>query len=243
MSVLVVHSLGPDATPGDGRPGRTGRRAAPGRMAYNERMHVYELTEALAEVPGAEVRVRRGLLVVHVPAIGDTARLEPDDILAAEPVFVPTRAPAVQLDVRRGREVLPLIVTVDDMVFNPAYADDVIEPGVHRQLPAMPNLIAYSEMHRDVRALGKAIDDPALELEPETIAATLLAHRCFLAGAVRVGLWPVRVAAWWEYANARVGRPSGLVPLRADAAWDDLMADVAEARRQTAQQQMQPAAE
>ena len=212
-------------------------------MAYNGRMHVYELTEALAEVPGAEVKVRRGLLVVHVPAIGDTARLEPDDILAAEPVFVPTQAPAVQLDVRRRRAVLPLIVTVDDMVFTPAYADDIVEPGAHRQLPAMPNLIAYSEMHRDVRALGKAIDDPALELEPETIAATLLAHRCFLAGAVRMGLWPVRVAAWWEYMNARVGGPSGLPALRADPVWDELMADVAEARRQTAEQQVRTAAE
>jgi hypothetical protein len=133
--------------------------------------------------------------------------------------------------------VLPLIVTVGDMVFNPAYADDLVEPGAHRRLPAMPNLISYSEMHRDVRALGKAIDDATLELDPETLAATLLAHRCFLAGAMRVGLWPVRVAAWWEYANARVGGPSGVALLRSDPDWDDLMADVAEARRQT-----QPAA-
>ncbi|MCO8271188.1 hypothetical protein M1L60_11350 [Actinoplanes sp. TRM 88003] len=196
-------------------------------------MQVWEVTEALAEVPGVEVKVRRGLLEIHMPALGDTASLDPDEILAAESVFVPTRAAAVQLDIRDGRAVLPLIVTVDDMVFNPAYADDLVEPGAHRQLPAMPNLISYSEMHRDVRALGKAIDDPALDLEPETLAATLLAHRCFLAGAMRVGLWPVRVAAWWEYANARVGAPSGIAPLRSDPDWDDLMADVAEARRQT----------
>lgn len=203
-------------------------------IAYNRRVQVWEVTEALAEVPGVEVSVRRGLLAIHMPALGDTARLDPDEILAAEPVFVPTRAAAVQLDVRDGRAVLPLIVTVDDMVFNPAYADDLVQPGAHRQLPAMPNLISYSEMHRDVRALGKAIDDPALDLEPETLAATLLAHRCFLAGAMRVGLWPVRVAAWWEYANARVGGPSGVAPLRSDPDWDELMADVAEARRRTA---------
>ncbi|MCY1138429.1 hypothetical protein OWR29_10510 [Actinoplanes sp. Pm04-4] len=197
-------------------------------------MQVWELTEALAEVPGVEVKVRRGFLEIHMPALGDTARLDPDEILAAESVFVPTREPAVQLDVRDGRAVLPLIVTVGDMVFNPAYADDLVEPGAHRRLPAMPNLISYSEMHRDVRALGKAIDDATLQLDPETLAATLLAHRCFLAGAMRVGLWPVRVAAWWEYANARVGGPSGVAPLRSDPDWDDLMADVAEARRQTA---------
>ncbi|MEU8818563.1 hypothetical protein [Actinoplanes sp. NPDC048796] len=200
-------------------------------------MQVFEIVEALGEVPNAEVAVRRGLLTVHIPAIGDTAQLDPDEVLDAQSVFVPTRAPAVQLDVRRGRKSLPLIVTVDDMVFNPAYADDLVEPGAHRRLPAMPGLIAYSEMHRDVRALGKAVDDRTLDLDPETLAATLLAHRCFIAGAVEVGLWPVRVAAWWEYSHARVGGPAGVAPLRADPVWDELMADVQEARRQTVVQQ------
>lgn len=199
-------------------------------------MHSYELTEALAEVPGAEVAIRRGRLAVHIPAIGDTARLRPDDILAAEPVFVPTRKPAVQLDVQRGHEVLPLIVTVDDMVFTPAYAEDVAAPGDGLRIPAMPNLLSYSEMHRDVRALGKAIDDPEASLEPDILAATLLAHRCFVAGAVRMGLWPVRVAAWWEYTHARVGAEVPLAPLRDDPQWADLMADVTEARRQAAPQ-------
>jgi hypothetical protein len=199
-------------------------------------MHSYELTEALAEVPGAQVAIRRGLLAVHIPAIGDTARLSPEDILAAEPVFVPTRKPAVQLDVQRGHEVLPLIVTVDDMVFSPVYAEDVAAPGGDLRIPAMPSLISYSEMHRDVRGLGKTIDDPAVELDPEILAATLLAHRCFVAGAVRVGLWPVRVAAWWEYTHARVGATVPLARLRDDPLWDDLMADVTEARRQSSPQ-------
>lgn len=204
-------------------------------------MHSYELTEALSEVPGAQVEIRRGRLAVHIPAIGDTARLRPDDILAAESVFVPTRKPAVQLDVQRGHEVLPLIVTVDDLVFTPVYAEDLVVPGGDLRIPAMPNLISYSEMHRDVRALGKAIDDPAATLKPDILAATLLAHRCFVAGAVRMGLWPVRVAAWWEYTHARVGGTVPLAPLRDDPLWADLMTDVTEARRQTTPQPMQPA--
>jgi hypothetical protein len=203
-------------------------------MTYNGRMQSYELTEALAEVPGTEVSIRRGALHIHVPALGDTARLAPQDVVDAASVFVPTRAPAVQLDVKRGHEVLPLIVTVDDLVFTPAYADELIAEGEELRVPAMPSLIAYSEMHRDVRALGKAIDDPAVELEPEMLAATLLAHRCFLSGAVRVGLWPVRVAAWWEYTNARTGKAVGVAAFRPDPVWDELMADVAEARRKTA---------
>jgi hypothetical protein len=203
-------------------------------MAYNGRMHSFELTEALGAVPGAEVSIRRGALQVHIPALGDTAELDPDEVLAAEEVFVPTRKPAVQLDLRRGRAVLPLIVTVDDAVFTPVYAADLVPPGAPIPIPALPNLIAYSEMHRDVRALGKAVDQPALELDAASLAATLLAHRCFIAGAVRAGFWPVRVAAWWEYAHARVGALVPLPEFRADPIWDELMEDVAEARRRSA---------
>ena len=202
-------------------------------MSYNGPMQSFGLTEALAGVPGAEVTIRRGAVHVHVPAIGDTARLAPEDVVEAEPAFVPTRAPAVQLDIRRGHELLPLIVTVDDLVFTPAYADGLIVDGEPLRVPAMPGLIAYSEMHRDVRALGKAVDDPAVELDPDMLAATLLAHRCFLSGAVRVGLWPVRVAAWWEYTHARVGGSLELARMRTDPVWDRLMADVTEARRRT----------
>jgi hypothetical protein len=197
-------------------------------------MRSYELTEALAEVPSVEVRIRRGALHIHVPALGDTASLDPEDILAADQVFVPTKKPAVQLDIKRGREVVPLIVTVEDLVFTPGYADALLAEGADVRVPAMPGLLAYSEMHRDVRALGKAIDNAEAELDPETLAATLLAHRCFLRGAVRVGLWPVRVAAWWEYTHARTAGKLPLAPFRPDPEWDALMADVAEARRQTA---------
>jgi hypothetical protein len=196
-------------------------------------VHVFELTDALSAISDVEVSIKRGALHVHVPALGDTAELDPGDITAAEHVFVPTGAAAVQLDVRRGREILPLIVTTGDLVFTPAYADSMVIPGADLRVPAMPNLIAYSEMHRDVRALGRTIDTPGAELEPDILAATLLAHRCFLAGAVRMGLWPIRVAAWWEYSSARSAATVTLPPFRADPAWDDLMADVADARNAT----------
>jgi hypothetical protein len=197
-------------------------------VTYNRCVRSYELTEALSEVPGLDVTIRRGALHIHVPALGDTASLDPDDIVEAADVFVPTQAPAVQLDIRRGREILPLIVTVDDLVFTPSYADDLIAEDAELTVPAMPSLIAYSEMHRDVRALGKAVDSESLD--PGMLAATLLAHRCFLRGAIRMGLWPVRVAAWWEYTNSRAPRH---IPMRDDSTWDDLLSDVAEARKQT----------
>jgi hypothetical protein len=191
-------------------------------------MRSYELTEALSEVPGVEVSIRRGALHIHVPALGDTATLDPDDVVETADVWVPTQRPAVQLDIRRNREILPLIVTVDDLVFTPSYADDLIAEDTELIVPAMPSLIAYSEMHRDVRALGKAVDTD--DLDSLMLAATLLAHRCFLRGAIRVGLWPVRVAAWWEYTNSRTPRT---IPLQRDPIWDELLADVAEARANT----------
>jgi len=197
-------------------------------------MNSEELVRVLGAVPGTEVSTEAGVVTAFVPAIGDAVRLAAGDVLAADRIVVPTGAPGVRLGVRRGHHELPLVVTVDDVVFAPADAADLVEPGVEVRVPAAPHLVGYSEMHRDVRALGRAVDDAGLELDPDLLAATLLLHRCFLAGAVRVGLWPVRVAAWWEYTFARVGRDLPVAPFRADDTWDRLMAAVTEARRYAA---------
>ncbi|BCJ46307.1 hypothetical protein GCM10010168_52580 [Actinoplanes ianthinogenes] len=196
-------------------------------------MRTQELADMLGEVPGTEVTAGPGLVTVHIPAIGDTVRIAFRDVLDADWVHVPTGAPAVQIDLKRKRQSLPLIVTVDDVVFTPAYADDVIDPEDELLVPAMPSLVGYSEMHRDVRALGQALDDPKVDLAPTMLAATLTAHRCFLAGALRVGLWPVRVAAWWEYTSARSAGKVRMARFREDPQWDELMAGVREARRHT----------
>lgn len=197
-------------------------------------MNSDELARLLGEVPRTRVSVEAGVLVVGVPGIGDTVRLELADVVGYEQVSVPTGAPGVEIGVRRRHEQLPLIVTVDDVVFMASYAADLVEKGAEVKVPAVPHLVAYSEMHRDVRALGKAVDRQGVEFDPEMLAATLLVHRCFIAGAVRVGLWPVRVAAWWEYTWARVGKGLEVGPFRADPVWDRLMADVTEARKRTA---------
>jgi hypothetical protein len=197
-------------------------------------MNVEELARLVGGVPGTQVSVEAGVLVARVPAIDDTVRLAPADVLNHDATFGPDGRPCVRLGVRRGHEELPLIIAVDDAVFMPAYAADMVVKDARVAVPETPDLVAYSEMHRDVRALGRAIDDPDLELDPETLGATLLVHRCFLAGAVRVGLWPVRVAAWWEYAWARVGAGLEIGPFRPDPEWDRLMAAVTEARRRTA---------
>lgn len=201
------------------------------KVAYNRRMDRDELAGVLADVPGTEVSAGPGVVTAYLPAIGDAVRLAPGDVLGADPAVVPTGAPAVRLSIRRGHQRLPLIVTVDDVVFSPVYAVDLVAEGAEVRVPAAPHLVAYSEMHRDVRALGRAMRDDGGPLDPEILAATLLVHRCFLAGAVRVGLWPVRVAAWWEYCRSRVGDELPMAPFRPDPDWDLLMSDVAEARR------------
>jgi hypothetical protein len=198
-------------------------------------MHSEALVGLLGELPGTEVRVRAGKVTVHIPAIGDSIRLAIRDVLGFEQIIVPTGDPGLEIGLRRGHEELPLIVTVDDVVFMPAYAADMLVPGADVRVPAAPDLIAYSEMHRDVRALGRAVQEQGAEFDDDILAATLLVHRCFLAGAVRVGLWPVRVAAWWEFCYAKVGDRLPLGPFRPDPAWDKLMEDVQQARRQTVQ--------
>jgi hypothetical protein len=203
-------------------------------MAYNGRMHSDELARLLGEVPGIRVTAEADLVTAHVPAIGDTVRVTPGDVLAAELVVVPDGSLGAQLDLRRGHEQWPVIVTGDDVVFMPADPADLVRAdGLPWQVPSMPHLVAYSEMHRDVRALGRAVDDPDVELDPEILGPTLLLHRCFLAGAVQVGLWPVRVAAWWEYTWARTGTDLPLPAFQPDESWNALMDDVSEARRRT----------
>jgi hypothetical protein len=197
-------------------------------------MDVEELAQLVGEVPGTRVSVEAGVLVARVPAIGDAVRLAAADVLNSDRITGPTGQFGVRVGIRRGHEELPLIITPDDVVFMPAYAADMVVKDARMAVPATPDLVAYSEMHRDVRALGKAIDDPDLELAPEVLGATLLVHRCFLAGAVRMGLWPVRVAAWWEYTWARVGAGLPVGPFRPDPEWDRLMAAVTEARRHAA---------
>jgi hypothetical protein len=186
-----------------------------------------ELVRMLSGVPGTQVSAGAGMVTAYVPAIGDAVQLAADDVLNAEPATVPTGAPAVRLGVRRGHEELPLIVTVGDVVFMPAYAAHLLDAGVAFPVPAAPTLVAYSEMHRDVRTLGRTLDAAGVELDPVTLAATLLVQRCFLTGAVRVGMWPVRVAAWWEQTWIRVRGNLPPVPFRADPVWDRLMGDVA----------------
>ncbi|GAA2877187.1 hypothetical protein Acy02nite_62850 [Actinoplanes cyaneus] len=194
-------------------------------------MRTNDLADMLREVPGTEVTAGPGLVTVHVPAIGDTVQIAFRNVLDADWVHVPTGEPAVQVDIKVRRESLPLIVTVDDVVFTPAYAHDVVHPEDELLVPAMPSLVAYSEMHRDVRALGAAFDAPNFVLEPDMLAATLTAHRCFLAGALRMGLWPVRVAAWWEYTSARTAERITMTRFQDDPRWDQLMAGVQDARQ------------
>jgi hypothetical protein len=203
----------------------------PPPVTYNRLMHSDDLVRLLAGVPGTEVSAGAGMVSAYVPAIGDAVQVAADDVLHAEPATVPTGASAIRLGIRRGHEELPVIITVGDVVFMPAYAADLVEPDPAIPIPAAPHLVAYSEMHRDVRALGRAVDTDGVKLDPDMLAATLLVHRCFLAGAVRVGLWPVRAAAWWEYTWSRVGAGLTLAPFRADPVWDRLMSDVAQARQ------------
>ena len=129
----------------------------------------------LGDVPGVEVSAGDGTVTAWVPAIGDGPRLAVGDVLEAGPVASPTGLPAVHVGMRRGHEQLPLIVTVDDVVFAPSYAADMLADGAPVRVPSAPDLVAYSEMHRDVRALGRTIDEPDVELDQETLAATLLA--------------------------------------------------------------------
>src|SRR3954447_16211241 len=194
----------------------------PGWRRITEPMRSDDLARVLRDIVGAQASLDDdGVVVARIEAIGDAVRLDPEAVLNAYEIVAPGGGPGIEFGLRRGREELPLIVTTDDVVFMPADAADLVEPGFALRVPAGPDLVAYSEMRRDLRALGRTVDREGGGLDPDTLGATILLHRCFLYGALRVGLWPVRAAAWWEYAWAACGDRLPIPPLRPDPLWDE----------------------
>src|SRR5689334_15655297 len=98
---------------------------------YNRRMDATTLAAALYGMPGTRLTADAASITVQVPAIDDAVRLDPAEVIDAEPVAVPTGAPAVRLAIRRGHGELPLIVTAGDVVFSPDDPADMVEPDSH----------------------------------------------------------------------------------------------------------------
>jgi hypothetical protein len=186
-------------------------------------MEADELSRVLSAIDGLRVTATSDRVVVNVPAIDDSVHLLAGDIRRAKRIFAPTGDPAVELAVGGERDVWPLILIRDDVVYAPMSPEALLDTPLRYRVRNAPSLVAYSEMERDAEAIALA-HELRDGVDLDGAAGSLLMLRCFIAGAARFGLRPARAVAWWR----RAWRAVGDVPLprfRPDTAWDQLAED------------------
>jgi hypothetical protein len=76
-------------------------------------------------------------------------------------------------------------------------------------------------MERDVEAMALACEQSE-PMDLAGLAGSFLLFRCFIAGAIRFGLRPVRAVGWWRRAWQAVGGDVFLPPFLPDTAWNGL---------------------
>ncbi|MER6593941.1 hypothetical protein ABT214_19245 [Micromonospora purpureochromogenes] len=182
-----------------------------------------ELAGALRTLPALRVRTIDAEVQVVVPAIDDAVRLHADSVLRARQIFSPRGDPALELVVRQDDALLPLIVLNDDVVWAPVDPAAQLDSAIPVRITNAPPLVAYTEMERDAVGAARALDGPMIDVD--AVSATLVLHRCFIVGAMRFGLRPVRAAAWWQHLAAALGDDFCLGRFRPDREWDGLLVE------------------
>jgi hypothetical protein len=189
-------------------------------------MESAEIARALSGLPGVQVTVAGDKVSVFVPPLDDSVQLMAVEVQRLSNIFGPRGEPAVEFAVGDESDLWPLIITPNDVVYAPASADTFLDSPVRIQVSNSPVLVAYSEMERDIQTLARSCGDEA-EGNLDKVAGTLLLLRCFIAGAIRFGMKPLRAVAWWQQAWAVLGVDTFLPPFWQDPVWDGLCADAA----------------
>ncbi|GAA2192362.1 hypothetical protein [Micromonospora lupini] len=183
-------------------------------------MHQSELVDALGELPALRVEPDGPALVVTVPAIGESLRLYAEAVAWLKRGALPQGDPLLQIVVHHHGQELRMILLNDDVVWQPADADSLLDTPIPVRITDAPELVAYTEMERESAAALRALDGPAVNLD--ALAATLLLHRCVMVAAMRLGLRPLRAVRRWHELWCAVGEllPGSFWP---DPDWDRLL--------------------
>ncbi|MEV4825390.1 hypothetical protein [Micromonospora sp. NPDC049274] len=183
-------------------------------------MHQSELVDALSELSALRVELDGPALVVTVPAIGESLRLYAEAVTWLKRGALPEGDPLLQIVVHHHGQVLRMILLNDDVVWQPADTESVLDAPVPVRLTDAPDLVAYTELEQQSVAALRAVDAPKANLA--TLAATLLLHRCVIVAALRLGLRPLRAVRRWHELWCEVGEflPGSFWP---DPDWDRLL--------------------
>jgi hypothetical protein len=184
-------------------------------------MRPNEITDALATIPGLQVSVRNNGLRVAVSAISDSVRLDIDQVQRVSRIAAPTGDPALEFVLSDGVTVWPLIFAANDVVFAPEDSAAVLDSPIPYRVGNAPPLVAYSEMERDAESVAHRAERPG-PINLSGLAGSFLLLRCLVAGAVRLGLRPMRTVAWWQRGWDALGGDLPIPPFRADPVWEEL---------------------
>jgi hypothetical protein len=176
-------------------------------------MEAAEIAQALAGLSGLRVTVLDDCVCVYLPAIDDSVQLLAGQVQRFTSMFAPNGDPALEFVIGDEHEVWPLIIVADGVAFAPEDPVAVLDSPIPFQITNAPHLVAYSEMERDAEEIALA-SESSDEIDLYLAAGSYLLLRCFIAGAVRLGLRPIHTVAWWHrgWEALAGGRHSASIP-------------------------------
>jgi hypothetical protein len=183
-------------------------------------MRISELAH-LVRAAGVRASEDEFSLRLLFPQIGETLELQGDQIESAQGLVSPMGDPALQLRIRIGGDLFTVIITGDDVVFEPD-PDQPTSSAIRVRVSNAPHIVAYSEMLRDVRRFhaycmaGRAFDNL------DQLVAPFVMFRWFIDGALRIGLAPVEAISRWSDAWSRLGADVPLAGWPPSQRWSSL---------------------
>jgi hypothetical protein len=154
--------------------------------------------------------------------LGDSVRFDVGQVQRVSRIVAPTGDPALEFVLSDEVDVRPLIFATNDVVFAPEDSAAVLDSPIPYRVGNTPPLVAYSEMERDAESVAHSAERPG-PINLSGLAGSFLMLRCFVAGAVRPGLRPMRTVAWWQRGWDALGGDLPLPPFRADPLWEELV--------------------
>lgn len=189
-------------------------------------METADIGHALEHLPGIRVTAVQGGVRVHVPAIDDTVRIDAAAVRRCRGIRAPNGDPAVEFVLGDEHGVWPLILTPDDVVFQPVATGAVLDSSIQYRITDAPDLVAYSEMERAAEQAALECERPG-SIELFGVGASLVLVRCYVVAATLIGLRPVRSVAWWRRGWEALAGDLPFPPFRPDPVWDELVANAA----------------
>nr|WSY54149.1 hypothetical protein OG999_31185 [Streptomyces sp. NBC_00886] len=190
-------------------------------------MEAADVIQALEGLRGPKAVVTADRVCVYVPAIDDTVRIDAAEVKRCRRIWAPNGDPAVEFVMGDEGGVWPLIITSNDVVYQPVNTQAVLDSPIQYQITNAPHIVAYTEMERAAEEAAVVCERPG-PIELDGAGATLLLVRCFIIAATLAGLRPVRSVAWWHRGSTALGGDLPLPPFRADPVWDELMHDASQ---------------